>query len=281
MKQKTKSKNNLSHNNSVHLIMKRTLILVAATLLFLCSCKSEKRIATYEDLYKEQPFVIMLAPIQDNAQRILPKTSQDQVLNDELTIAAQFVRQTVAKPLADQGYYPLAPLATDIIMDTIKMDYHQLATSDLKSLSSNFGIDAVLLIAIHKWQEPEVNEVVVYAEYTLRSTKTGMELMHTWVRGSKMQPLDAKGVPAELSTDNEFINRTGLNSRLSHRCLLLEAMSDFVLRSLPTSAGRWYFQHDQYVPANPNFYGFSIFPDGSIERSKYNEDAFGHECFQN
>ena len=261
--------------------MKRILTIIAAAALLLSSCKSEKRIATYEDLYKEQPFVIMLAPTQDKAQRALPKTTQDQVLNDELTIAAQYVRQTIAKPLADQGYYPLAPLATDILMDTIKMDYQQLALSDLKSIASNYGIDAVLLIAIHNWQEPEVNEVAVYAEYTLRSTKTGMELMHTWVRGSKMQPLDAKGVPVELSTDIDFINRTGFTSRLAHRCILLEAMSDFVLRSLPTSAGRWYFQHDQYIPANPSFYSFTIFPDGSIERSQLNEEAFGNESFQN
>jgi hypothetical protein len=261
--------------------MKHPLILITATLMLLCSCKSEKRIATYEDLYKEQPFVIMLAPPQDKAQRLLPKTTQDQVLNDEMTIAAQFVRQTAAKPLADQGYYVLAPLVTDVLIDTIKMDYHQLANSDIKPLSAQFGIDAVLLIAIHKWQEPEMNEVAVYAEYTLRSTKTGMELMHSWVRGSKMQPLDAKGVPMELSTDMDFINRTGFSNRLAHRCLLLEAMSDFVLRSLPTSAGRWYFQHDQYVPANPNYYSFTIFPDGSIERSNLTEESFGNEGFQN
>ena len=261
--------------------MKRTLILVATVLMLLCSCKSEKRIATYEDLYKEQPFTVMLAPTQDNAQRRLPKTSQDRVLNDELTIAAQFVRQTVAKPLVDQGYYPMAPLATDVLMDTIKMDYQQLSNSDIKSLATDYGIDAVLLIAIYKWQEPEVNEVVVYTEYTLRSTKTGMELMHTWVRGSKIQPLDAKGVPTELSTDTEFINRTGFNNRLAHRCILLEAMSDFVLRGLPTSASRWYFQHDQYAPANPQFYNFTIMPDGSIERSNLTEESFGNEGFQN
>ena len=261
--------------------MKRTLILVATTLMLLCSCKSEKRIATYEDIYKEQPFVIMLAAPRDSAQRLLPKTTQDQVQNDELTIAAQFVRQTAAKPLADQGYYVLAPLVTDVLADTIKMNYHQLANADIKALSTQFGIDAVLLIAIHKWQEPEANEVVVYAEYTLRSTKTGMELMHTWVRGSKLQPLDAKGNPTELSTDMEFIGRTGFSNRLAHRCLLLEAMSDFVLRSLPTSAGRWYFQRDQYVPANPTFYGFTIFPDGSIERSQLNEEVFANDSFQN
>ena len=259
--------------------MKSTHILFATVILLLCSCKSEKRITTYEDLYKEQPFVILMAPVQDNAPRNLPKTSQDQVLNDELTIAAQFVRQTAAKPLVDQGYYTIAPLATDVLMDTLKMGYYQLANGDIKSLSSTYGIDAVLLVAIHKWLEPEVNEVVVYAEYIMRSTKTGMELMHTWVRGCKMQPVDVKGAPVELSTDIEFINRTGFSNRLAHRCILLQAMSDFVLRSLPTGASRWYFRHDQYISANPSFYGFTIFPDGSIERSSVTEEVFGDACF--
>lgn len=261
--------------------MKRIIILATTAILLLCSCKSEKRIATYEDLYKEQPLVILTVPPKDNAQRLLPKTTQDQLLNDELSIAAQFIRQTVAKPLVDQGYYPLAPLATDALMDTIKLDYHQLSNYDLKELASRYGIDAVLLITIHKWQEPEANEVVVYVEYTLRSTKSGMELMHTMVRGSKIQPLDAKGVPIELSTDLEFINRTGFTNRLAHRCILLDAISDFVLRGLPTSSSRWYFQRDQYVPANPQFYGFTIFPDGSVERSQYNEEAFGNEFSEN
>lgn len=254
---------------------------MVSALLLLASCKSAKRIATYEDLYKEQPFTILTAPTQDSAKRLLPKTTQDQVLNDELTIAAQYLRQTTAKPLVDQGYYPLAPLAADMLMDTIKLNNQQLALVDLKELSLRYGVDAVLLMTIHNWQEPEVNEVVVYAEYILRSTKTGMELMHTWVRGNKLQPVDAKGAPVELSTDLEFINRTGFTNRLAHRCLLLEAMSDFVLRSLPTSASRWYFQHDQYAPANPQFYSFTINPDGSIARSKYNEEAFGNDGFSN
>lgn len=255
------------------------LLIPLMTLLILCSCKSEKRIATYEDIYKEQPFVILAAPTLDKAQRPLPKTSHDRLLADELTQAAQFVRQSISDPLVSQGYYLISPLATDVLLDTIGKDYKQLAHDDLTFLSTIYGIDAVLLITIHKWQEPEVNEVVVFAEYTLRSTKTGLELMHSWVRGSKMQPVDAKGAPVELSTDNEFIHRTGFNSRLAHRCILLQAMSDFVLRSLPTGASRWYFRHDQYISANPSFYGFTIFPDGSIERSSVTEEVFGDACF--
>ena len=137
----------------------------------------------------------------------------------------------------------------------------------------------MLLTAIHKWQQPEINEIVVYTEYTLRSTKSGVELMHVWVRGDKMQPVDVKGDPVELSTDQAFIDRSGMGSKLAHRCILLEQMSDFALRNLPTSISRWHFQHDRYISSNPVFYSFTINPDGSIERSDYSEDAFGNECF--
>lgn len=260
--------------------MKRIFIAMAA-LVMLCSCKSEKRIAAYEDIYKEQPFVVMALPTHDAAQRILPKTTQDKVQNDELTLAAQFLRQTYSKPLVDQGYYLVAPLATDAILKQVGKDFQELGSGDIKTLSTAYGVDALLLVTIYKWMEPEVNEVHVYAEYTLRSTKTGMEMMHTMVRGRKMQPVDAKGAPAELSTDLEFMKRTGFDNHLAHRCILLEAMSDFVLRSLPTSASRWYFQHDRYTSANPSYYSFTIMPDGSYDRTEFPEEAFVNECFKN
>lgn len=254
-----------------------SILLLAA--MALSGCKSEKKVASYEDLFKEQPVTILIAPVQDNTKRIQAKTSQDNLLNEELDAAAIYMQQTLSDPLAFQGYYSLAPLATDEVMKQVGKNYRELMLGDIKSLASDYGIDAVLLVALHRWQEPEVNEVVVYAEYTLRSTKSGLELMHTWVRGNKMQPVDHLGEPVELASDVEFIEASGFDSRLAHRCLLLQQMSDFVLRNLPTSISRWHFKHDQYIPSNPQFYGFTIHPDGSLERSEYSEDAFGNACF--
>ena len=256
-----------------------TLLVLSTSLLVLASCKSEKKVASYDDLYKEKPVTVLIAPVQDNAKRVQPKTSQDQLFNEELDAAACYLKQTVAEPLIFQGYYTPAPLASDAIVQRLGKDYKQLLHDDLKELSTQYGIDAVLLVAIHKWLEPEVNEVDVFVEYTLRSTKSGQDLMHTWVRGRKLQPVDHIGEPVELQSDLDFIESTGLDSRLAHRCILLREMSGFVLRNLPTSVSRWHFKHDQYIPSNPTFYGFVINPDGSLERSEYTEDAFGNECF--
>ena len=254
-------------------------IIPLLALCLLLSCKGEKRVATYETLYKEQPFTILLAPVQDNSKRILQKTSQDQILNSELDDAAHYLRQSLSEPLVSQGYYVIPSLTSDVLIQQMGKDYHQLMFGDLKELSSRYGIDAVLLAAIHKWEKPEENEIVVYVEYTLRSTKTGQELFHNWVRGRKFQPVDTKGKPVELASDLDFINLTEFDSPLAHRCILLEQVSDFVLRGLPTSANRWYFKHDKYIPSAPAYYRFDLMYDGSVEQSDYTEDAFGNECF--
>lgn len=248
-------------------------------LLLVLSCNSEKKLTTYSGLYEEKPVNILIGPVQDNAKRINAKTSQDEVMNEELTAVAHYMRQTLSAPLTSQGYYTTTPLASDEILKQTGLSYKQLMNDNIGILNSQYGIDAVLLVAIHKWQQPEINEIVVFAEYTLRSTKSGLELMHTWVRGSKMQPVDAKGDPVELSTDNQFMQQNEMDSRLAHKCILLQQMSDFVLRNIPTSVSRWHFQHDRYIPSNPVFYSFVINPDGSLERSNYSEDAFGNECF--
>lgn len=254
-------------------------IAIAVGILLMAACNSEKKVTTYEDLYKEQALTILVAPAQDNAKRPQVKTTQDQVLCDELTQAAVYMRQSCIIPLVDQGYYVIPPLSGDVILNKLGMGYRQLMMDDIKKLNTDYGIDAVLLLSVHKWQQFETNEIIVFTEYTLRSTKTGLELMHTWVRGVKLQPVDVKGEPVELAADNAFIRLTGLESPIAHRCILMDQMSDFVLRSLPTSASRWMYQHDRYTSANPAFYGFVMNPDGSVERSEYNEDAFGNECF--
>lgn len=262
--------------------MKRTSVILALLVMLLAaSCKSEKKVATYETLYREQPLTILIAPVQDNAQRGVVRTTQDQVLNDELTQAAHYLRQSCIAPLVALGYYPLPILASDVITEQIGKNYRQLMLDDISVLSTQYGIDAILLTAVHKWQEPEINEIVVFVEYTLRSTKSGLELMHTWVRGNKMQPVDAKGEPIELAADNDFLKRTDLNKRLAHRCLLMAGISDFALRNIPTAVSRWFTNRDKLVPANPTFYSFTMNPDGGVGRSEYNEDAFGNECFTN
>lgn len=255
------------------------IVILSLCFILLAGCKAEQKVASYNDLYSERPLTVLIAPVQDNAKRPPIRTKQDELFNQEYTSAALYMRETLSQPLVTMGYYTLPPLASDVVLDRIGMEYKQLMNGDLHLLDSLYHIDAVLLVAIHKWQEPEINEMVVYAEYTIRSTKTNTDLMHTWVRGRKIQPVDNEGEAIELPSDTEFMLSSGLDIRTVRRCILVEQMSDFVIRNLPISSRRWYYKHDQYVSANPSYYRFNILPDGSIEREEYNEDAFGNECF--
>ena len=141
-----------------------TFLVLSSSLLLLLCCKSEKKMSSYDDLYKEKPVTVLVAPVQDNTKPLQAKTTQDKLFNDELHAAACYLQQTVAEPLIAQGYYTPAPLASEAIMGRINKDYKQLMRDDLKELSAQYGIDAVLLVAIHKWQEPEINEIVVYGK---------------------------------------------------------------------------------------------------------------------
>ena len=60
-------------------------LLPLVALLLAVSCKSEKKVTTYNELYREKPVTILVAPVQDNAKRPMVKTTQDRVLNDELS----------------------------------------------------------------------------------------------------------------------------------------------------------------------------------------------------
>lgn len=271
------------------LIMKATvriwIILLGALIMPLAfqGCKAVKKAVSYEDVYKEQPVTVYVAPFKDNTALELVRTSREKAYNDELRAAALYMRQTIAEPLLTQGYYVLTPLASEVIaMQDSAASYKDLMNGDIKRYSTLYGVDAILLVQLHKWAKPEVNELVVYVEYTLRSTKTGVELMHTWVKGTKMQPVGVKGEPMLLASDRTFMQTMGMDEEseeLAMRCILLEQMSDFVLRNLPTSRELRQYKRDQYTPAFPAYYGFVYDINGEIEQTQLTEDSFGNDCF--
>jgi hypothetical protein len=97
-------------------------LLPLVALLLAVSCKSEKKVTTYNELYREKPATILVAPVQDNAKRPMVKTTQDRVLNDELSAAAHYMRQSLSYPLSSQGYYATAPLTSDILVEKLGLD---------------------------------------------------------------------------------------------------------------------------------------------------------------
>ena len=79
--------------------------------LVLGGCKSTKKAAAYEAIFKEKPVTIYTAPLEDKSHRKANRSQSDIDYNNELNLAATYMFQTLADPLNNQGYYVLGTLS--------------------------------------------------------------------------------------------------------------------------------------------------------------------------
>ena len=149
----------------------RTYIGILLLVLAAASCKSEKRLSYYNDLYREQPATIYIAPLADMSMRRVVRTTEDSLFNQSLNTAAQQLYLTAADPLVYRGYYVPGPLASAQIAATEHRSGKQLRNEDISDYHSLLGIDAVLFITLKEWRQT-ANSWSVEVEYALRSTET-------------------------------------------------------------------------------------------------------------
>lgn len=258
--------------------MKRlTFIISLLATVLLGACKSEKKINSYSDIYAERPTVIYIAPINDKAERKVEKYPTDIEYNNEINTAKAYLFQTIYEPLQNIGYYVIGPAASQQIAENNEMTPKQLRNGDIKVYNKNYGIDAVLVVTLHKWKDDN-NKKIAYLEYQLRSTKTNIDLLHTWVMAVKQVPTNLKGDPIKMSNDTKFANRFGFDNGTAQRCFLVEMVNDYVLRNLPTSSLRRQFEKDLYKSANPNYIKFTWLDGGAdvkeCSAEEYESNAF-------
>lgn len=248
--------------------------------LVLGGCKSTKKAAAYEAIFKEKPVTIYTAPLEDKSHRKANRSQSDIDYNNELNLAATYMFQTLADPLNNQGYYVLGTLSAKQLSNREKRTAKELLNGDIREYNARYGVDAILYARILRWWEQN-SEWGVYVEYILRSTKSNTELMHTWVKASKKIPVDTKGNPVPLREDVYFADKMGLDVMVAERCILVEKVSDFVLHNLPTSPERRQYERDIYAKANPAYFAFVIERDGGIEVQKTSMESFEEDCFVN
>ncbi len=245
-------------------------------------CKHEQKLATYGELYKEAPTTIYIAPIQDVAprpdQNVPHPTMNDKMLAMEMDLAGKYLYQTIATPLIQQGYYVVPSLAATQIANQETRDYRQLRNGDISDYDSLYNIDALLFVTIHKWAMEE-GGVIAYLEYTLRSTKTGTDLLHCWAKGYKRTGTNFKGEPIPLKSDTDFSIDMNLSDSETLRCILLKQVSHLVLHNIPTSASKRQFKDDRYHPANPNYMYIFCNENGEVESLPITMEKFEVECF--
>lgn len=263
--------------------MKTSHIIITAivALAVFAGCKSSKKNAFYDNIYKEKTSTIYVAPLSDIAERNAERELNDKSHNASLDIAAKHMYLTAATPLVNSGYYVIGPMASAQIAATETRTRRQLQNGSIADLNERYGIDAILLTTIHRWRETTC-EWTVYAEYQLRSTKSGEELMHVWVRATKLLPTDHKGVPQPLKADIDFAEAWDCDLATAQRCRLVEVLNQFILNDLPLGNRSRQYAEDRYIASRSTEYvNLLIDRDGSVEMKRTTEESFEDDCFVN
>ena len=246
--------------------MKRThiILLIVLPLALLAGCKGEKRITKYTELYNERPSTVYVVPVNDVSSRRAVRETADSVYNASLNVAARQLYLTASDPLTSHGYYTMGPLASAQLAATETRSGKQLRNENINDLYTNLGIDAVLFIDLLSWSNTS-NTWSVEAEYVMRSTHTGVEVLHVHVNATKILHTDFKGNPKPLREDLEFAEKYGCDLETAQRCRLVEIMNQYVLRDIPSGKRARQRDAEQYVNSHPEYFKLRIHRDGSVE----------------
>lgn len=259
---------------------KHTLILSFLLLLVFTGCKSEKKVSTYSSIYKERPVTLYVAPLQDNSQRKEEKYPQDAAFNAERNTAARHLTLTLSHPLAAQGYYVIPTLSAQRIAQQEQQSHKELLEGDLIRYAQHYGVDAVLVVTLHRWKDVD-GEVMLFIEYVLRSSKSNTDLMHCWAQAVAKTEYNYKGEAVARHADRVLMQDYGVDAATALRCRLAERVSDHVLRNLPVSARKRQFEQDRYMKANDTYLRCVLTDEDEIEVEHISMEAFEEECFVN
>ena len=105
-------------------------------------------------------------------------------------------------------------------------------------------------------------------EYALRSTHTGVEVMHAFVKATKQLSADFKGNLIPLGEDKAFADEYGCDIETAQRCRLVEIVNQYVLADLPSGRRVRDNAVERHIISHPEYINLNITPDGSVEMLK-------------
>lgn len=243
--------------------MKSRGVLLLLLPLLMAGCKGEKRMTQYGEMYRERPATLYIAPVVDKSERRAVRSIEDSVYNVAVNAAVKQLYLTASNPLVFNGYYVLGPMASAQLAATENRTVKQLRNENINDYYDDLGIDAVLFLTVNSWSSTH-NSWTVEVEYTLRSTRTGSEVMHSVVKATKLLPTDFKGRPLPLGEDRAFAEKYGCDLETAQRCRLVETLNQFVLKDLPAGNRARPVSIERYVPTHAEYYNLQINPDGSV-----------------
>lgn len=249
------------------------------SVIFLGGCKTEKKVARYDNIYKEKPAVIYIAPVIDKVERRKVVFGNDATFNHEVNIANTYMQQTLQYPVIRKGYYVLGAMASKEISKFDSTSAEDLKYANLQKYHTELGIDAILFTTIYKWTEGEDGEWTVYLNYTLKSAKTSKTLANYSVKAHKIVILDSKRDPQMSVADWDFAEVMGTDNGTTQRARILECASEYVLKNLPAGEKNKKFEQDVYNVANPECFDYMIDEDDRINVVTMEMEVFEKECF--
>lgn len=251
--------------------MKRCLWLLLIAAMMTVSCKGEKKLTQYSEVYQQAPMTIYVAPVTDLAMRHAVRETVDSVYNASLLVAAKHLYLTAGAPLTYNGYYVPGPLASAQIAASETRTGRQLRNENINDLHTDIGIDAVLFIDLIEWRQTSASWTVV-VEYTLRSTHSNSELFHTHVTATKHLPTDNKGNPLPLKDDLDFQKSMNLDIETAQRCRLVELLNQYVLKDLPGGTRSRQREGARYDISHPEYFSLRFNRDGTVEMMKSTDE---------
>ena len=231
--------------------------------LMVAGCRGEKKMVQYSQLYREQPYSIYIAPIDDRSEHRPMRTVDDSTYNASISVAAKHLYMTAASPLVYKGYYVPGPLASAQLSLTEWRTMKQLRNESVVDYKEDLGVDAILFITVVNWETTQ-NTWSVELDYTLRSTAHGDEVMHTHVKATKTLPVDYKGRPRPLKYDRAFAQQYDCDLETAQRCVMVERVNEYVLTDLPFGSRARGNVIERHSKTHPEYFALHITTDGSV-----------------
>jgi hypothetical protein len=140
-------------------------VIILGAPIALAGCAEAPKRYDYAHFRAEAPRSILVVP----------------VINKSIDVnAPDYFLATIATPLAERGYYVFpVNMVKSVMSDDGLSDANLVHAGDPRRLGELFGADAVMYIAIERWDARYVvlsTSVTVELTYTIKSAHTGQEL---------------------------------------------------------------------------------------------------------
>src|SRR3984957_19789928 len=140
-------------------------VLIFGAVLMLAACASAPKRYDYANFRTESPRSILVVPV----------TNKSVDVN-----APDYFLSSIATPLAERGYYVFpVNMVKSVLSDDGLSDADLVHSGDPRRLGELFGADAVMYVAIERWDAKYVvlaTTVTVELTYTIKSAHTGQTL---------------------------------------------------------------------------------------------------------